>query len=64
MLEAFLALAEKHQSDAVVQLAGAFCQEQCTEGVIVRINGVTLSHVTKDQVHGLFEKYVLNGECT
>ena len=63
VLEAFLSLVEKHQSQAVVQLAGAFCQGNCTEGVVVKIDDLILTHVTKDQVHGLFEKYVLNGEC-
>jgi NADH:ubiquinone oxidoreductase subunit E len=63
VLETFLALVEKHHSQAVVQLAGAFCQENCTEGVVVQIGDLTLTHVTKDQVHDLFEKYVLNGEC-
>ena len=62
VLEAFLALIEKHQSRAVVQLAGAFCQARCTEGVVVQIDDLILTQVTKDQVHQLFEKYVLNGE--
>ena len=56
VLDAFLALVAKHQSQAVVQLAGAFCQSHCTEGVVV------ITHVSKDQVHQLFAKYVLNGE--
>lgn len=64
VLEAFLSLVEKHQAQAVVQLAGAFCQGNCTDGVVVQIGDQLLTHVTKDQVHELFVKYVLNGECS
>ena len=35
VLEAFLALIEKHQAQASVQMAGSFCQGRCTEGVVV-----------------------------
>ena len=63
VLEAFQALAEKHQVEVSVQLAGAFCQEHCTEGVVVKIDDLVLTHVTRDQVHSLYEKYILNGEC-
>ena len=62
VLDAFLALVAKHQSQAVVQLAGAFCQSHCTEGVVVQIDDLVITHVSKDQVHQLFAKYVLNGE--
>jgi len=62
VLDAFLALIEKHQAKAMVQMAGNFCQERCTEGVVVQIDELILTRVTKDQVHGLFVKYVLNGD--
>lgn len=62
VLEAFQALVEKHREQAVVQLSGAFCQERCMDGVVVQIDGLVLTHVTREQVHALFEKYVLNGE--
>ena len=61
VLEAFLALVEKHQASAVVQLAGAFCQAHCTEGVVVQIDDLVLTHVSKDKVHQLFVEHVLNG---
>ena len=64
ILEAFLALIEKHQAQAQVQMAGKFCQGHCTDGVVVQIDDLILTHVTKDQVHELFMKYVLNGEST
>lgn len=61
VLEAFLALIEKHQAQARVQMAGNFCQNRCTEGVVVQIDDLLLTRVTKDQVHGIFLKYILNG---
>jgi NADH-quinone oxidoreductase subunit G len=59
VLEAFLALIEKHQANAIVQMSGNFCQGLCTEGVVVQINDRILTRVTKDQVHDLFVKYIL-----
>ena len=62
VLEAFLALIERHNAQAQVQMAGNFCQGRCTEGVVVQIDDIILTHVTKDQVYELFIKYVVNGE--
>ena len=62
VLEAFLALIERYQVQAQVQMAGNFCQGRCTEGVVVQIDDLLLTQVTKDQVFDLFTKYVLNGE--
>lgn len=62
VLEAFLSLIEKHKAQALVQMSGNFCQGRCTEGVVVQIGDRLLTNVTKDQVHQLFMKYVLNGE--
>lgn len=63
VLEAFLALIERHQVHARVQMAGNFCQGRCTEGVVVQIDDLIITHVSKDQVFELFTKYVLNGEA-
>ena len=62
VLDAFLALIERYQVQAQVQMAGNFCQGRCTEGVVVQIDDLLLTQVTKDQVFELFTKYVLNGE--
>ena len=59
VLEAFLALIEKHQAQASVQMAGNFCQGRCTEGVVVQIDDQLLTNVTRDQVHEIFLKYIL-----
>ena len=58
VLEAFLALIEKHQAQASVQMAGSFCQGRCTEGVVVQIDDQLLTNVTRDQVHEIFFKYI------
>jgi NADH-quinone oxidoreductase subunit G len=62
VLDAFLALIERYQAQAKVQMAGNFCQGRCTEGVVVQIDDLILTNVTKDQVFELFTKYVLNGD--
>ena len=62
VLDAFLALIDRYQAQAKVQMAGNFCQGRCTEGVVVQINDLILTNVTKDQVFELFTKYVLNGD--
>ncbi len=62
VLDAFLALIERYQVQVQVQMAGNFCQGRCTEGVVVQIDDLLLTQVTKDQVFDLFTKYVLNGE--
>ena len=55
VLEAFLALIEKHQAQAQVQMAGNFCQGRCTEGVVVQIDDLILTRITKDQVEEWLE---------
>ena len=62
VLDAFLALIERYQVQARVHMAGNFCQGRCTEGVVVQIDNLLLTQVTKDQVFDLFTKYVLNGD--
>lgn len=46
---------EKRQKldDVTFQLIGAFCQSQCIDGVIVRVNGETYKHVTVADVPSL-----------
>lgn len=62
VLEAFLALAEKYQHEVQIQMEGNFCQGRCTEGVVIQINQQLITNVTRDQVHELFIKYILQGE--
>ena len=64
VLEAFLALVEKYHIQARVQMAGNFCQGRCTEGVVIQIDNLIITNVSKDQVHDLFQKYVLTGAQT
>lgn len=46
--QAFQVELEKRQrsGDVLFELMGSFCQSQCADGVIVRVNGETYQHVT------------------
>lgn len=47
--------------NAQVELAGSFCQGNCTQGVNVRINEQLFSNVTPEKVADIFIKAVLGG---
>lgn len=47
--------------EVLFELAGSFCQSQCADGVIVRVNGETYQHVTAADVPRLVE-ICLQGE--
>lgn len=53
--QAFQVELEKRQQsgDITFQLFGAFCQSQCIDGVVVRVNGETYKHVTVADVPSL-----------
>lgn len=55
--QAFQSELDKRQNaDGVtVDLGGAFCQSQCIDGVVVRINGETYTHVTVSDVPALID---------
>ena len=48
-------LNKRNNTDTVIELGGAFCQSQCVDGVIVRINGETYTHVTVADVSALVD---------
>lgn len=48
-------------TDVEVQLAGSFCQGNCTQGVNVKIDGEKFSNVTLEKVNEIFTKRVLGG---
>ena len=48
-------LDKRTDTTATVELGGAFCQSQCIDGVIVRINGETYTHVTVADVPALVD---------
>jgi len=41
-----------------IRLTASFCQEHCTEGVVVRINGVVFKRVGLDNIDGIFAEAV------
>ncbi|MGI6128746.1 MAG: (2Fe-2S) ferredoxin domain-containing protein [bacterium] len=44
-----------------VSLEGSFCQDHCTEGVVVRVGDELITGVRRDQVFQLFREKVLRG---
>ncbi|NLG87177.1 MAG: (2Fe-2S) ferredoxin domain-containing protein [Firmicutes bacterium] len=42
-----------------VSLEGSFCQEHCTEGVVVHVDGELITGVRRDQVFQLFQEKIL-----
>lgn len=62
VLEAFKLLIDKYSVNAKVVLEGNFCQNRCTEGVVIRINDEMVTNVSKDRVHQIFSEKVL-GRC-
>ena len=48
---------------AELQLVGSFCQGDCTNGVIVKINDQTFTQVTPEKVPDMLKKWVLGGDC-
>lgn len=59
VLEAFKALIEKYQANAQISLEGNFCQNRCTEGVVIRINEEVITNVAREKVHEIFVEKVL-----
>jgi NADH:ubiquinone oxidoreductase subunit E len=55
VMDAFAALLREHALGDQVTLAGAFCLEQCRDGVAVSIDGVTHSVPNADAARALFE---------
>lgn len=59
VLQAFTSLIEKYQVSGKIYLEGNFCQEQCTQGVVIKINDEVITNVSKDKVHAIFCEKVL-----
>jgi NADH:ubiquinone oxidoreductase subunit E len=62
VLGAFHTLLAKYKVPAVVEVEGIFCQNHCTEGVVVKINDEIITNVSKENVYELFREKVLAGE--
>lgn len=61
--QAFQAELDKRtkSGEVVVDLGGAFCQSQCIDGVVVRINGETYTRVTVSDVPALVDVCLQEG---
>jgi NADH-quinone oxidoreductase subunit G len=62
VLNAFKSLIEQYQVDAIVSLEGNFCQERCTEGVVIKIDDEVITNIDKSKVFALFTEKVLGGK--
>lgn len=62
VLEIFKLLIDKYKANAQVVLEGNFCQNRCTEGVVIKINDEIITNVSKERVHQIFSEKVL-GRC-
>lgn len=62
VLEVFKLLIDKYKVNAQVSLEGNFCQNRCTEGVVIKIDDEIITHVSRDRVHQIFSDKVL-GRC-
>jgi NADH:ubiquinone oxidoreductase subunit E len=51
-------LVAEHNAAKTIRLTASFCQEMCTEGVAVRINGVVVKHVSTDNIDTIFYEAV------
>lgn len=59
VLNAFNALVEKYEAQAMVDMEGNFCQGRCTEGVVIKIDDQLITNVSKEKVYDLFVEKVL-----
>jgi NADH-quinone oxidoreductase subunit G len=61
VLEMFKLLIDQYKAEATVILEGSFCQERCTEGVVIKINDELITNIDKSKVFNLFAEKVLGG---
>lgn len=59
VLNAFKALLDKYEIPGTIDLEGGFCQGQCTEGVVIKINDEIITNVATDNVDYIFQQKVL-----
>lgn len=58
VLETFKNLIEKHNLQATVELEGNFCQNMCTQGVVVKIDDQVILNVDKDNAERIFLEHI------
>jgi NADH:ubiquinone oxidoreductase 24 kD subunit len=62
VLNAFKALIDKYEMQSEIDIEGNFCQGQCTEGVVIKLNDELITNVAKEKVHDIFVEKVLGGK--
>jgi len=61
VLNALTTLMDRYGITHEVDLRGNFCQGECTEGVVLRIDGELIKNVQPDGVYQLFVDKILSG---
>lgn len=59
VLNSFIALIEKYNVKAVVDIEGSFCKGLCTQGVVIKIDEEVITNIRREDVHKIFEEKVL-----
>ena len=62
VLNAFKALITKYEVQSEIDIEGNFCQGQCTEGVVIKINDEIITNVAQEKVYKIFIEKVLGGK--
>ncbi len=52
-------LIQKYHLDAQIELEACFCQERCNEGVVIKINDVMVTGVSKENINEIFHQKIL-----
>jgi NADH:ubiquinone oxidoreductase subunit E len=52
-------LIDKYHLEAKIELEACFCQERCTEGVVVKIDDVMVTGVSKENITEIFHQKIL-----
>ncbi len=58
--EALQRMIDKRGLQAQVELSGAFCMEQCSLGVTVRVNDRVYRQVMPDEIEAFFQREVVS----
>ncbi|WP_207930752.1 (2Fe-2S) ferredoxin domain-containing protein [Hydrogenispora ethanolica] len=59
IIEVLQAKIQSHRLEAQIELEGCFCQGHCTEGVVLKIDGVMVTGVSKENIEALFNQRIL-----
>ena len=59
VLDIFQKLVQENDCEVSVEVEGNFCQNRCTQGVVVKINEQILTNINVDNAEEIFRAYIL-----